>query len=212
MRCYSHLSDDHATIIFLSARKSVREHGREQIGLAEALGHTIGVIAQAIGRPKSTVWRELSRDRLPSGRAVPPFQPPHSSAVGAPRAECARRIGPRCPARVVGRHRGWHGRPTDDPNDGPLLSDALYLTSQSLRPRFGKQYFRTSSIEGGCVKDALIKLAQVTAMILAIVLALSVLVQAYLAGAIHVLCAAQKSASTAAAAHRASRKRTCRGA
>ena len=44
MRCYSHLSDDE----------------REQIGLAKALGHSIGAIAQAIGRPKSTVWRELS--------------------------------------------------------------------------------------------------------------------------------------------------------
>ena len=55
MRCYSHLSDDE----------------REQIGLAEALGHSIGVIAQAIGRPKSTVWRELCRNRLPSGRYSP---------------------------------------------------------------------------------------------------------------------------------------------
>ena len=55
MRCYSHLSDDE----------------REQIGLAKALGHSIGAIAQAIGRPKSTVWRELSRNRLPSGRYSP---------------------------------------------------------------------------------------------------------------------------------------------
>src|SRR5215470_4067119 len=55
MRCYSHLSDDE----------------REQIGLAKALGHSIGVIAQAIGRPRSTVWRELSRNRLPSGRYSP---------------------------------------------------------------------------------------------------------------------------------------------
>ena len=55
MRCYSHLSDDE----------------REQIGLAEALGHSIGAIAQAIGRPKSTVWRELCRNRLPSGRYSP---------------------------------------------------------------------------------------------------------------------------------------------
>ena len=55
MGCYSHLSDDE----------------REQIGLAEALGHSIGAIAQAIGRPKSTVWRELSRNRLPSGRYSP---------------------------------------------------------------------------------------------------------------------------------------------
>ena len=44
MRCYSHLSDDE----------------REQIGLAKALGHSIGAIAQAIGRPKSTISRELS--------------------------------------------------------------------------------------------------------------------------------------------------------
>ena len=55
MRCYSHLSDDE----------------REQIGLAEALGHSIGAIAQAIGRPKSTVWRELCRNRLPGGRYSP---------------------------------------------------------------------------------------------------------------------------------------------
>ena len=40
MRCYSHLSDDE----------------REQIGLAKAVGHSIGAIAQAIGRPTSTVW------------------------------------------------------------------------------------------------------------------------------------------------------------
>ena len=52
MRCYSHLSDDE----------------REQIGLARTLGHSIGTIAQAIGRPKSTISRELSRNKLPSGR------------------------------------------------------------------------------------------------------------------------------------------------
>ena len=44
MRCYSHLSDDE----------------REQIGLAKAVGHSIGAIAKAIGRPRSTVSRELS--------------------------------------------------------------------------------------------------------------------------------------------------------
>ena len=47
MRCYSHLSDDE----------------REQIGLAKAVGHSIGAIAKAIGRPKSTVSRELLRKR-----------------------------------------------------------------------------------------------------------------------------------------------------
>src|SRR6476659_2098310 len=55
MRCYSHLSDDE----------------REQIGLAKALGHSVGAIAKAIGRPKSTVSRELSRNKLPSGRYSP---------------------------------------------------------------------------------------------------------------------------------------------
>jgi IS30 family transposase len=52
---HSHLSDDE----------------REQIGLAKALGHSIGAIARAIGRPKSTISRELSRNKLPSGRYSP---------------------------------------------------------------------------------------------------------------------------------------------
>src|ERR1700747_712247 len=55
MRCYSHLSDAE----------------REQIGLAKAVGHSIGAIAKAIGATKSTVWRELSRNKLPSGRYSP---------------------------------------------------------------------------------------------------------------------------------------------
>ena len=59
MRCYSHLSDDE----------------REQIGLARTLGHSIGAIAQAIGRPKSTISRELSRNKLPSGH-YSPLHPP----------------------------------------------------------------------------------------------------------------------------------------
>jgi IS30 family transposase len=45
-----------------------KEHRLVQIGLAKALGHSIGAIARAIGRPKSTAWRELSRNRLPNGR------------------------------------------------------------------------------------------------------------------------------------------------
>ena len=44
---------------------------REQIGLAKAVGHSIGAIAKAIGRPKSTVSRELLRNRPPSGRYSP---------------------------------------------------------------------------------------------------------------------------------------------
>ena len=52
MRGYSHLSDDE----------------REQIGLLKVLGHSIGAIARALRRPKSTISRELSRNRLASGR------------------------------------------------------------------------------------------------------------------------------------------------
>jgi hypothetical protein len=47
MRCYSHLSDDE----------------REQIGLAKALGHSIGAIAQAIGRLKYRIKAML--DAMP---------------------------------------------------------------------------------------------------------------------------------------------------
>jgi transposase, IS30 family len=59
MRCYSHLSDDE----------------RAQIGLAKALGHSVGAIARAIGRPKSTIWRELCRNTLPSVRYFTPPEP-----------------------------------------------------------------------------------------------------------------------------------------
>ena len=45
MSRYSHLSDEE----------------REQIGLAKAVGHSIGAIAEAIGRPKSTVSREFAQ-------------------------------------------------------------------------------------------------------------------------------------------------------
>jgi IS30 family transposase len=48
MRCYSPLSDDE----------------REQIGLAKALGHSIGAIAQAIGRSISTISREAAERAL----------------------------------------------------------------------------------------------------------------------------------------------------
>jgi IS30 family transposase len=55
MGCYSHLSDDE----------------RDQIGLLRATGRSISAIAKAIRRPKSTVSRELSRNKLPSGRYSP---------------------------------------------------------------------------------------------------------------------------------------------
>ena len=56
MRGYSHLSDDE----------------REQIGLLKVLGHSIGAIARALRRPKSTISRELSaQSSCPSGHSSP---------------------------------------------------------------------------------------------------------------------------------------------
>ena len=52
---YSHLSEDE----------------REQIGLLNVLGHSLGAIARALGRAKSTISRELWRNSLPSGRYSP---------------------------------------------------------------------------------------------------------------------------------------------
>ena len=39
--------------------------------MLKVLGHSIGAIARALRRPKSTISRELSRNRLPSGRYSP---------------------------------------------------------------------------------------------------------------------------------------------
>ena len=55
MRCYSHLSDDE----------------REQIGLAKAVGHSIGAIAKAMAGRSRRSRAELSRNKLPSGRYSP---------------------------------------------------------------------------------------------------------------------------------------------
>src|SRR5215213_10181899 len=44
---------------------------RDQIAALKAAGHSIGAIAQAVGRAKSTVSRELRRNALPSGRYSP---------------------------------------------------------------------------------------------------------------------------------------------
>jgi transposase, IS30 family len=55
MRCYSPLSD----------------YEREQIGLAKALGPFDWRDRPSDRPSESTVWRELSRNRLPSGRYSP---------------------------------------------------------------------------------------------------------------------------------------------
>ena len=86
MRCYSHLSDDE----------------REQIGLAKALGHSIGAIAQAIGRPKSTISRELS------AISCGPYLPLHAAGAYQLRREALIERDRALPTFVVDRlAEGW---------------------------------------------------------------------------------------------------------
>src|SRR3954449_4395533 len=44
---------------------------RDQIAALKAAGRSIGAIAKAVGRAKSTVSREVRRNALPSGRPSP---------------------------------------------------------------------------------------------------------------------------------------------
>src|SRR5208282_21029 len=55
MRSYSHLSDDE----------------RDQVGILRAAGWSMGAIARALGRAKTTISRELQRNALPSGGYSP---------------------------------------------------------------------------------------------------------------------------------------------
>src|SRR5271167_705384 len=55
MRSYSHLSEDE----------------RDQIGVLRAGGRSMGAIARALGRAKTTISRELQRNALPSGGYSP---------------------------------------------------------------------------------------------------------------------------------------------
>ena len=55
MRSYSHLSEDE----------------RDQIGVWRSAGRSIGAIARALCRAKTTISRELQRNALPSGGYSP---------------------------------------------------------------------------------------------------------------------------------------------
>src|SRR3954453_8282139 len=48
------------------------DEDRDQIAALKAAGRSIGAIATAVRRAKSTVSRELRRNALPSGRSSPP--------------------------------------------------------------------------------------------------------------------------------------------
>src|SRR5271169_5203115 len=60
MQSYSHLSEDE----------------RDQIGILRAAGQSMGAIARALCRAKTTISRELRRNALPSG--IRRFTPPET--------------------------------------------------------------------------------------------------------------------------------------
>ena len=74
-------------------------------GLAKALGHSIGAIARAFSRPKSTVWRELSHNGCRAG-ATRCFTPPEpiNCAGGVKRG--SKEIEPYGPSLSTGSRKG----------------------------------------------------------------------------------------------------------
>jgi IS30 family transposase len=60
MRSYSHLSEDE----------------RDQIGVLRAAGRSMGAIARALDRAKTTISRELQRNALPDLLGRPSFGEP----------------------------------------------------------------------------------------------------------------------------------------
>ena len=70
-KCFFNPGRPPPSLAVCNCKGTCSDDEREQIGLAKAVGHSIGAIAKAIGRPKSPVSRELLRNRLPSGRYSP---------------------------------------------------------------------------------------------------------------------------------------------
>jgi IS30 family transposase len=57
--------------VAMSGYSHLLDEERDQIAALKAAGRSIGAIAKALGRAKSTVSRELRRNALPSGRYSP---------------------------------------------------------------------------------------------------------------------------------------------
>jgi hypothetical protein len=90
MCCYSHLSDDE----------------REQIGLGKALGRSIGAIVQAIARPKSTVWRELSPQQVAEWALLAASTPPEPINCAGGVKHGSKEIEPYRPSLPTGSRKG----------------------------------------------------------------------------------------------------------
>ena len=117
MRCYSHLSDD------------------EEIGLAKAVGHSIGAIAKAIGRPRSTRLAPALAQQAAERAlfATPPE--PINCAGGVKRG--SKEIEPYGPSLSTGSQKGGPrskfqagSRAETDLACGPWVADDLRLHLQ----------------------------------------------------------------------------------
>src|SRR6478752_3137400 len=97
MRSYSHLSEDE----------------RDQIGVLQAAGRSMGAIGRALGRAKATISRELQRNALPLGG----YSPLHAAGAYQLRR---RREAPRTRGRFTSV-RGGPASPRDGrPNRSPV--------------------------------------------------------------------------------------------
>src|SRR5580692_4519388 len=88
MRSYSHLSEDE----------------RDQIGVLRAAGRSMGAIARALGRAKTTISRELQRNALPSGG----YSPLHAAGAYQLRTHKTERPGF---ATLTAAAHAYRGRP-----------------------------------------------------------------------------------------------------
>jgi hypothetical protein len=122
MRCYSHLSDDE----------------REQIGLAEALG-PFDWRDRPSDRPfESTVWRELSRNRLRAG-ATRRFKLPEPINCAGGMKRGSKQIEPYGQSLSVGSRKG--GPPSKfvllfARSQLPIETLAYYITPVRLKEAF----------------------------------------------------------------------------
>src|SRR6185312_8402660 len=122
----------------------------DHIAALKAAGRSIGAIAKAVGRAKSTVSRELRRNALPSGR----YSPLHAAGAYQRRRrrdavlERDRRlrdfVGDRLaegwtPEQIAGWLKAGHERGpvalSDPPSQAPPAAPGETLTRQDQRPR-----------------------------------------------------------------------------
>ncbi len=121
MRSYSHLSEDE----------------RDQIGILRAAGQSMGAIARVLCRAKTTISRELQRERTPHRQDLPLHAAePINCAGGVKRSSNER------PIYVFSCVIGWprDGRPSRSPRSAKLLKAST--SGRGSRPLLIRERYR----------------------------------------------------------------------